>query len=80
MNNYKVKIIPGATSADPVTATVESRTLVQSMGDAITTLASDDEASVGYGKTIAHVGLHYANSLFTSYRARGTFSWNPWAA
>lgn len=58
MQNYKVKVIPGVGDAAP-TATVEKRTTGQAVGDAITTLISDDEGTVGYVGNITRVGLVY---------------------
>lgn len=76
MKNYRVKLVPGAEGAAP-TATVEERSPFQAAGDAIISLAKDDEASLGYVKTVVHGGLIYGGMLYAKYRQTGVFSYNP---
>lgn len=75
MKNYKVEVKEA--SDGTVTATASSRTVGQAVGDSITTLISDNEASVGYVKTAVQLGLVYGGALFGKYRGTGNWSWNP---
>lgn len=74
MDNFKVKVtvVNGAPSA-----TVEKRTVSQAIGDSLSCMLKDDEASVGYVKTGVSVGLAYASALYAKYRQTGRFDWNP---
>ena len=74
MKNYKVKVTETNGTA---AATVEERSFFEACGDAITTLVSDSEASVGYAKTAVHAGLIYGGMVFAAYRQTGRLSWNP---
>lgn len=76
MKNYKIKLVPGVGDALP-TATVESRTIGQAAGDALTTLVSDDEGTIGYVGNVVRVGLVYGMGVYAKYRQVGQLSWNP---
>lgn len=75
MDNYKVKVSKAADGT--VSATAEKRTIGQAIGDSLTTLISDDEASVGYVKTAVQACLVYGCMLFAKYRQTSAFSWDP---
>lgn len=75
MDNYKV-IVSKATDGT-LSATVEERSIGQAVGDSLTTMISDSEASVGYVKTAVQAGLVYGGMLFAKYRQTSAFSWNP---
>lgn len=75
MDNFKVKV---AVAADgTASATVEKRTIGQAIGDSLSCMIKDDEASVGYVKTGVSLGLAYGTALFAKYRQTGRFDWNP---
>lgn len=76
MSNYLVKVTPGANGA-AATATVESRTAVQAIGDTLKAKLTDDTASVGYVSTMVDVGLVYGMGVFAKYRATGRLDYNP---
>lgn len=75
MDNYKVKV--SKANDGTLTATAEKRSVAQAIGDSITSLVKDDEASVGYVKTGVQAALVYGGMLFTKYQTTGGFSWKP---
>lgn len=77
MSNYLVKVTPAATEGGAPTATVESRTFFQAVGDSLTSMMKSDEASVGYAKTVVGVGLAYGSAVLAKARQTGQFDWNP---
>lgn len=75
MDNFKVKVTVAADGT--ATAAVEKRTVGQAIGDSLTCMVKDDEASVGYVKTGVTLALAYGSALFAKYRQTGRFEWNP---
>jgi hypothetical protein len=76
MKNYKVKVT-AASGTTPASATVTERTYGQAVGDALTTLISDDEGTVGYVGNAVRAGLVYGGMVYAKYRQVGQVSWNP---
>lgn len=71
MKHYKVKI------ASDGSATAEERTLIQSIGDTVTTAASSKEGVVGIAPLLVTGALAYGASLLTARHHTGRFSFNP---
>lgn len=73
--NYKVVVTTDSTGK--ATATATERSFGEAIGDSLLSLVKTDEASVGIVKTAVVGTLCYGTALFTAYRNRGGFSWNP---
>lgn len=73
MKHYKVKV-----EADG-SAVAEERTLIQSLGDTLTTSISNDEGVVGIAPLLVTGALGYGISLLTARHHTGEFSFNPFS-
>lgn len=73
MKHYKVKV-----AADG-SATAEERTLMQSIGDTLTTAVSSEEGVVGMAPLLVTGALAYGASLLTARHHTGQFSFNPFS-
>lgn len=71
MSNYLVKI------DNEGKATAEERTMVQAIGDSITSLVDNKSASVGLVSTLVTAGLAYGAAVFIKHRHTGRLSFNP---
>lgn len=76
-DTYKMKIVRDAAGLPTGVSNVEKLSIGSGVIAGLSSVASEDVAVIGIGRTLATIGLTYAAAVGTNYLLTGGFHVNP---